>query len=156
MKNKQSGIVTVEFAIIGLIFFMVLFSIIEIGRVLFVWNTLAEVTRRGARVASVCPVNASAIANVAVFNDAATSGASAIIHNLSTDNIKVQYFDEQGQMLPPPIDPQSISYVQVSIINYEHLLLIPNLNITVFAPSFKVTLPVEGFITDLNTNPIQC
>ncbi len=108
MKNKQSGMVTVEFAIVGLMFFMVLFSIIEIGRVMFVWNTLAEVTRRGARVAAVCPVNSPAIANVAVFNNAVTSGASSIIYNLSTSNIQVQYLDDQGTPIDAPIRSESV------------------------------------------------
>ena len=158
MKNKQSGIVTVEFAIVGLMFFMVLFSVIEIGRVMFIWNTLAEVTRRGARVASVCPINSPAIANVAIFHNAALSGTSSIIHNLSTKNIQVQYLDDQGLTLNTPIDIQSVSYVQVSIIDYQLILLIPNTNITIIAPSFIVTLPSEslGFVTDSDTNRILC
>ena len=55
-SRRQSGLVTVEFALIGAFFFLILFSIIEFGRLLFTWNTLDEVTRRAARLAAVCPI----------------------------------------------------------------------------------------------------
>lgn len=146
MKNHQAGMVTLEFVIIGTIFFMVLFGVIEVGRLLFVWNSLAEATRRGARVAVVCPIGARAVANVAVFNAAAsTSVNSPVIYNLSTSNILVRYLDKDGS---PGGTAQTTQYVQVSITGYQHTLLIPLVNVTVSAPAFTVTLPRESLGAD--------
>ena len=47
---------------------LVLFSVIEIGRAMFVLNALSESTRRAARMAAVCPINDPAITEVGLFN----------------------------------------------------------------------------------------
>ena len=57
MRNRQRGITTVEFAIVGALLMMMLFGVIEFGRALFVANALVEGTRRGARIAAVCPID---------------------------------------------------------------------------------------------------
>ena len=54
MRAKQTGTAIVEFAIIASVMLMILFGVIEFGRVMFVGNALAESTRRGARLAAVC------------------------------------------------------------------------------------------------------
>ena len=56
-KHQQQGAETVEFALIVLFVFALIFAVVEFGRALFVWNALTEVTRRGARIAVVCPIN---------------------------------------------------------------------------------------------------
>lgn len=53
-RGKQRGAAAVEFALIALIFFGVLFGIVEFGRGLYVWNSIQEVTRYVAREAVVC------------------------------------------------------------------------------------------------------
>ena len=61
MKGRfQTGITTVEFAIIGLLMFIVVFGVIEFGRALFVVNMLTEATRRGARLAAARPAQQAA------------------------------------------------------------------------------------------------
>ena len=44
----------VEFAIVAALFFSLLLGIMDFGRMLFMWNSAAEATRLGARVAVVC------------------------------------------------------------------------------------------------------
>lgn len=157
MKMRQKGLTTVEFAIIGALFFIVLFGVIEFGRMLFVWNTLTEATRRGARVAAVCPVNHPAIARKTVFNDENTDGSSPILSNLSTDDVEVQYLEDDGDVIADPVANFSdIAYVRVSIsggsdgvAGYQHDLLvlpalIPGLTGTLTAPEFETTLPRES------------
>jgi hypothetical protein len=46
---RQCGVASVEFALIAVIFFSLLFGIIEFGRLLFSINSVQEVTRRAAR-----------------------------------------------------------------------------------------------------------
>ena len=48
----QSGVAAVEFALVALLFFTVVFGTIEFARIMYMYNTLAEVTRRAARAAA--------------------------------------------------------------------------------------------------------
>lgn len=48
----QSGTFAVEFALLAAFFFTVLFGVIELARVIYIFNTLQEVTRRAAHAAS--------------------------------------------------------------------------------------------------------
>ena len=53
-KRKQRGAAAVEFALVAVIFFGLIFGIVEFGRGLYVWNSVQEVTRYVAREAVVC------------------------------------------------------------------------------------------------------
>ena len=143
--NRQRGAYTVEFAFSIGIFLFLLFAIIETGRLLYTWSALNLVTQRGARVAAVCPVNDAMIAQIAVFGSN-ESGASTIIPGVTAGNIALTYYDENGA---PSTAYQDITYVNVSIENYTHQLLIPvffsdNLARNILAPTFSTTLPVES------------
>jgi len=54
MNTRQTGATTVEFALVMLMFLMVLFGIMDFSRLLYTWNTANEVAREGARYAVVC------------------------------------------------------------------------------------------------------
>lgn len=54
---RQRGAAVVEFALVAMIFFVLLIGIFEFGRVMFTWNSAVEATRRGARLAVVCDLN---------------------------------------------------------------------------------------------------
>ena len=136
-----------EFAFVATTFFLVLFGVIEFGRALYVWNALNEVTRRGARVAAVCPVNHSAIKSVAVFDTPGGTGESPFLHGLTTDNVTVEYLDTSSNPIGDPIANYSdIRYVRVSVTDYQHTLMIPFLggSGTVTTPGFAATLPRES------------
>ncbi|SRR6266536_4063542 len=51
--RPQRGAATVEFALLAIVFFMVLLGNMEFGRLMYVWNTTQEVTRHAAREAVV-------------------------------------------------------------------------------------------------------
>jgi len=144
-KNRQRGAYTVEFAFAIGIFLFLLFAIIETGRLLYTWSALNLATQRGARVAAVCPINDDLIARIAVFGSSDT-GASQIIPGVGADNIALAYFDEDGA---PSTSYKDITYVNVSIANYTHELLIPvllgdDVASNILAPTFSTTLPVES------------
>jgi hypothetical protein len=145
----------VEFAIVGALFLLLLLAVIEFGRMVFVWNSVTEATRRGVRVAVVCPVNDPAIRNVTVFNDDTTAGPSALLGGLSTADVTVDYLDALGNPRTctgcncddtcgdSPF--ASIRYVRVGISGYQYnLLLPPPLNVTLTLPPFESTLPRES------------
>jgi hypothetical protein len=155
MKRKQQGLATVEFAIVGALMLLLLLAVIEFGRMVFIWNSATEATRRGVRVAVVCPVNDPAIANITVFNDSTTAGASNLLTGLSTSDVVIRYLKNDGS----PADCSGcncddscgdsqfvdIKYVEVSIPNYQHTLLLPApFNATVTMPPFTSTLPRES------------
>ena len=52
-KNAERGQALVEFAMVGLIFFIVVFGTIDVGRAVWNYNTLSQATREGARFAVV-------------------------------------------------------------------------------------------------------
>lgn len=156
MNNRQSGFYTVEFALVAALFLLLLLSVIEFGRALFVWNTLAEVTRRGARLAVVCPMGHASIANVAVFNAPGSSGSSSVLPGLNSGDVLTQYLNEAGGVAD---EARDVRYVRVSITGYQHTLLIPQLlpglpEMTVDAPEFETTLPSEslGCVPDPESN----
>lgn len=158
--RSQAGAAMVEFAIVGSVFFVLLFGVIEFARLLFTFNTLTEMVRRGARVAAVCPPNHPAIRRVAIFGDPDSGTTGKFVPNITTDNIQVTYLDASDTPLtnlayPIPATP-STDYltdwnklneggsVEVSIINYSHDLIIP-LNLgPISAPAYGTKLPPEA------------
>ncbi len=93
--RNQAGAAMVEFAIVAWVFFLLLFGVIEFARLLFTFNTLTEVARRGARVAAVCPPNDPKIKTAALFVN---------LPNLTTANIQVRYLASIPPIIPgnPP------------------------------------------------------
>lgn len=143
MRRLQQGVTCVEFAIVAAVLFMVMFGVIEFGRALFIANALAESTRRGARVAAICPVGDPGPARVAIF--ATADGSSLIASGLTTDNVVVSYLDQAGAPLGNPMGSfAAIRYVQVRIVGYSVQLLIPFVMPEVLMPAFTATLPIES------------
>lgn len=141
--SRQNGTTTVEFAIVAVAFFMVLFGVIEMGRALFVVNTLTEATRRGARLATVCPVGDPAPASAAVFADG--NGGSTVVYGLTTGNVEIDYLDSSGAVLPSPTTSfNSIAYVRTKIVGFTLPLLIPFVMPTLSLSGFATTLPRES------------
>ena len=54
MNTRQAGSTTVEFALVMMMFLMMVFGIMDFARLLYTWNTANEVSREGARYAVVC------------------------------------------------------------------------------------------------------
>ena len=52
-KNEERGQAVVEFALVAIIFFIVVFGTMDVGRAVWNYNTLAQATREGARFAVV-------------------------------------------------------------------------------------------------------
>jgi len=76
--RAQRGAATVEFALIAIVFFMILLGIMEFGRLMYVWNTTQEVTRRAAREAVVRDFTSAEIAAIqreSIFQGGSTGTA---------------------------------------------------------------------------------
>ena len=143
--NRQKGIALVEFAIVGSIALLMIFAVLEISRAIFVANALTEATRRGARMAAVCPIDDPAIAQVATFNAPGAGNISPIVKYLDTTDFVLEYLDRTGNVIGSPADNfQAIQYIQLRVVNFQHELLIPFANITFTMPEFSTRLPRES------------
>ncbi len=142
LPHRQEGLTTVEFSIVAVAMFIVLFAAIEMGRALFVMNLRSEATRRGVRVAAVCPINDPAIVQAATLADAP---GGAPLNNLGADRISVVYLNVNGNVIADPTGSfGQIRYVRVSVTGYVHDMIVPFLNLSIAAPDFAATLPRES------------
>ncbi|MCW8109356.1 pilus assembly protein [Alteromonas ponticola] len=139
--KAQQGVYTVEFAIVGALFFVFLFSVFEVGRLFFTWNVLTEASRRVVRLAVVCDFDQT---NRIVDNNAITYALGdlrPLIPNLDNANISVTYLDETGANASAFSD---IDLVRAEITNYQHQFLVPLFSFTVDSPTFASVLPRES------------
>ncbi len=161
--KKQSGAALVEFAGVALVFFMIVFGIIEFARAFFIYNTLIEATRRGARVAAICPPNdegKSEVRKVVSFD-----GNFGFL-GLEAGHVTVLYCFDSGcsSTYPDPeTDPakkktiDDIGFVNVSIDDdYADVgLIIPGVSLLFPIPDFSTTLPAESLGRQTPDNPLD-
>ncbi|MGZ5051781.1 MAG: TadE/TadG family type IV pilus assembly protein [Methylobacter sp.] len=141
-KHKQKGAETVEFAMIALVFFALLFAVLEFSRALFVWNALTEATRRGARMAVICPYSSAVPAKVAIFDAVSGSlGSSPIVAGLTPAMVSVRYLNQAGT---DEVNQSLVRFVEVGITGYSYQFIIPLWGSTVTMPPFTTTLATES------------
>lgn len=160
--RRPRGVATVEFALVSMIFFTLLFGALEFARLLYVYNTLQEVTRRAAREMTVRWVDQeAAVKTLALFGGAALPAGAEV----TAASIHIDYLAADGGVVTVlPANPgdnlsacgdagrqaSCIYSVRVSIdpVNYAPMLsLFGFLNLTL--PSSSVTMHAEsmGFET---------
>lgn len=113
-NRKQRGVATVEFALVALLFFTLLLAIIEICRMLFIFNTMQEMTRRGAREAVVrwiSTADQNTIKTIAVFGDTTIAfnpnTSMPASPDVTATNITITYLQKDGvtEVTAFPADP---------------------------------------------------
>jgi len=91
--KRQTGAAIVEFAIIGGLLLAFIYGIFEFGRMMFVYNSMQEISRRGAREATVRWVSdAAAIKSAALFGASTLPGGPEI----TSANIFIRYLRSNG------------------------------------------------------------
>lgn len=146
-SNRQSGLATVEFAIVAGVLLTVIIAVIDISRLYFSVASLNEATRRGARVAAVCQVHDPAIAQIAVFNTSGNAGSSPIVTGLQTEHVDVEYLDASGAPVANPAGTgfDFIRYVRVRINGgFQLETVIPGISQLIPVAGFEATLPRES------------
>jgi len=110
-RLRETGVAAVEFALLALVFFTFIFGIIEVARLMFVFGTLQEVTRKAAATAvHVYPSDAEGIARLkrtAIFKSG--SGELMLASPVSDDSIRIDYLalvraPGNGALTLSPID----------------------------------------------------
>ncbi|MDD5265890.1 MAG: TadE/TadG family type IV pilus assembly protein [Methylococcales bacterium] len=153
--KTQKGAAMVEFAMIALLFFALLFGIIEFGRAFFVYNTLVEATRRGARVAAVCPASADAITMVqqaTIFDSAPGNPLTQTtgLLGLNTTDVSVTYWKSDiVTQVATPLAASSTNYDTIAFVRVQILSLNSNNNINLLIPGVSIAFPVPPIVTTL-------
>lgn len=147
--QRQQGATTVEFAIVAAILFIMIFGVFEVGRAYYAYSMLDEVTRRGTRLAAVCPINDPAIAQMAVFNASGDAGTSNLVTGLAPGHVVIDYLDAGNNVVSTPADPISfmqIRYVRARIVGYQHNISVPFVAglTSIQMPEFESILPRES------------
>lgn len=100
-KVLQRGVAAVEFALIAIPFLLLLLGAMELGRLLYLWNTAQEVTRNAARQAVVADfTNSDAIAAIkrsAVFR--VTDGTLPASSEISNANVVIRYLNAEEKVI---------------------------------------------------------
>ncbi len=154
--RQQHGVAIVEFAIVVSLLFILLFGILEFGRLFYVFNSVQEVTRRAAREAVVRWIDQqSVVKNLALFGRTTLPAGAEI----TAARINIEYLDVDGVLLTtlpaspgdnitkclsdPPVG--CIAYVRVSITGATYapmVSLFPYLSVPI--PASTVTMPAES------------
>jgi Flp pilus assembly pilin Flp len=130
---RQNGAAAVEFALVAMLFFAILIGILEFGRVLFTWNSAAEATRRGARIAVVTtPASATIKAEM-----------RKIMPDLQDNQIEVLYDGVEDVCVSNLCDYVTVSVGQPQPYTINPLLL-PVGVVTIQIPPFTTTLTRES------------
>lgn len=171
-KTAQRGAAAVEFALVAMLFFTLLFGVIEFGRAIYIWNTVQQVTRQAAREATVADFKDSTamdkVRQNAIFrNDAGTLIAGGEITDaavrISYLNVDLNEVDTSTTCPPKNItdcltDPKGatcIRFVKASICNaanagectpilFQPMLLPQFFTGGVAIPSSPVIMPAES------------
>ena len=142
-----------EFAIISVVFFMIIFAIIEFGRLFYIHSALTDAARRGARYAALhkevdkaCVKMVVAYGESHVDNKCAATGPP-LINGLTETNVAVTYegADADNDPKTPATDyGMNLGTVTVEITNYQFNLAIPFVPKRLTMPNYVTTLTAES------------
>lgn len=106
---RESGIAAIEFTALAVVFFSFVFGIMEVSRLLFVYNTLQEVTRRAAAAAvNIYPNDTTAIEKVkqdAVFRN--SPGKLVLAPPITDQHVRLEYLKFDLSVIPETAWPAS-------------------------------------------------
>ena len=134
--RRQFGAITVEYALVSIFFITMVLGVMEFGRVMFLYNNLMEMTRLGARIATVCSVSDANLVKAKMLRFASNIG-------LTNGNINITY--PNSTCTAADCDP-----VTVSIGNYNVPLLIPFVNLQFPLPPAITSIPAESLSSTNN------
>ncbi|HEU4835333.1 MAG TPA: TadE/TadG family type IV pilus assembly protein [Pyrinomonadaceae bacterium] len=141
-RTGEQGATMAEFAIISVVFFMIIFGIIEFGRLFYTHNALTDAARRGARYAVLHEkTDIACVKKVVVFGEANINPSTCVetgqplINGLTTTNVIVTYATDFGT---------NLGTATVEITDYRFNLSIPFARQTLTMPHYVTTLTAES------------
>lgn len=153
-RNGEKGTTMAEFAIISVVFFMIIFAIIEFGRLFYIHNALTDAARRGARYGALHQeVKLLCVQRVVVYGESRVNPETCVatgnplINGLTEGNVTVTYegADADNNPSTPATDyGMNLGTVSVVIHDYTFRLAIPFVPKTLTMPSYVTTLTAES------------
>jgi len=157
-RQNERGATIAELAVVALLFFTMIFAIIEFGRLLYTHNALTDATRRGARFAvlnhGATEADKQAVRNFVVygpngeFDEEGNPLSPPLINDLTTDMVEVTFegIDPDGDPLTPGTIPfgTNLGSATVSIDEYQFNLSIPVVGRVLTLPSYTTTAMAES------------
>jgi TadE-like protein len=132
---RMHGAAIIEFAIVAVVFFMLLLGVMDFGRMLFTWNAAAEATRWGARVAVVCDK---------LTPDQIRDKMKRILPQLTNANIVINYYNPEGT-INNACDKSTCKGAEVSLTGFAFTPISPFMGFGLTAvPAFPTYLPRES------------
>lgn len=165
-RLRQGGVAMVEAALLIGLFFTLLLGVFELSRLLFLWNTLANVTRRAAATVAVSAPSAD---HSAALTGVAFGGVPLSVPSIDGSYFRVEYLNAATQAVATPVsatdnlrncaqDPQGASgcarYVRVRLcepdlgsdcaqVSFQPLFLVAGVGaIEIRFPTFETVVPV--------------
>ncbi len=139
IKSIQNGLTIVEFTVISVFTFLVLFSVVELGVYMYSMQVLNDMSRKAARLATVCkPDQASDIIQRLTANAPLDITSEDIIIKYSTN------LDDAGKIAADlsSDDLNNILFVRASVDYDFKFIILPKGFVTM--PSFETILPIES------------
>ncbi len=132
--NKyQRGVYGIEFVLVAGFFFLLLFAVMEVGKVMYYFSTATESTRRAARLAAVCDKDANVI----------STSVTDRLPFLTEDNVSVEY-------IPDGCTVANCRLITVGLTNAVYTSSIVPISVTM--PAFSTTIPRESMDSSLNAD----
>ncbi len=142
MKNER-GAAAVEFAIVMIVFFTLLFGIMDFGRLLFTWNSAQEATSLGVRMAVVCGPS----------SPATLKKMQTIMPTLASTNVQVDWYIGNG--VSSTCTSTTCTGVAVSLKNLKFNTISPWMSFTSMnVPAFYSYLPAESMGADPGSSSV--
>jgi Flp pilus assembly protein TadG len=153
-RQGERGTSVAEFAMVALLFFTLIFGIIEFGRMLYTHNSLADATRRGARYAVLHPsADAAKVKNVVVYGDKATYDddgnptSPPVVAGLTPSMVDVTYEGEDLDGDPdtaPTSFGSNLGQATVKIVGYSFSFTVPVIGRAIPMGDYLTTLSAES------------
>jgi Flp pilus assembly protein TadG len=137
-RSTVRGAAMIEFALVCLLALMLVFLVIEVGRLLLVWHSGAHAAREGARLAAMCEPNAS--------NEAAVKQrvADASLGAYTVSMVTVDYDDPVD--LTDPCTAETCKAVRVTVSELPFRSVMPFVPVSVTLPPVVATLRREAMV----------
>ena len=148
-KRNQRGQTLVEFALVVMVFLVIVFGLLEFSRALWTWNTIVQATRAGARFAVVETPTATdvEIKNYVAYLNTTGTG-DPVLPGLTASNVTVSFQKidpSTGSYVAPPGNNKFLAdVVQVGITGYNFNFVVPIIGTSITLPAFTTTLNLEG------------
>ena len=129
-RKRQAGTALVETCLSLTLFTYILFSLVDFGYVMFMFQTLASRAENAARYGSLNPTDTSGMKNLVLYNSTAGSGTG--MFGLTTSNV-IATRTGSGT---------TADRVTITVTNFHYPMILPGMSGT--GKDIAVTIPVEN------------